>query len=348
MSRSTTGEVVMVDVLPVGVPVPSLVRWGLTCDGDLVYRTLATFGERTAPELVTELGLTARRVHAALAELHEAGAATCRSWRGAVAHRPIWTAVPPGEVVPRLRARRMRTGEVPGRAAPRVAAAARDYVGEGVRHLVSREDTRRRLAGLVAIERHEQLSINPEPAFDAASARAAAPLDRDLVTRGVKLRILGVPPADRDLHVDATLLDAARYGYREAAELPLKLIVVDRRVAFFPADPGDLERGYLEVSHPAMVRSLVALFERHWASAVDPREHGMPGITLSERELELVNLLAQGHTDVSAAAELRISARTVTSTMRALMDRVAVENRFQLGLALGTMRAAGPSATGES
>jgi DNA-binding NarL/FixJ family response regulator len=41
---------------------------------------------------------------------------------------------------------------------------------------------------------------------------------------------------------------------------------------------------------------------------------------------------------VSAAAELRISARTVTNIMRNLMDRLGVDNRFQLGLALGATR----------
>lgn len=330
-----------------GAAVPSLTRWGLTHDADLVYRTVATFGCRSAPQLVTELGLAARRVHAALAELHEAGAATSRTERGAGSRRPVWTVTPSAALVRQLRARRMHDpGQ--GRRRPHPLTIQAEDLGDGVRHLTSREDTRRRLAGLVAIERHEQLSINPEQAFDAASARAAAPLDRALVARGVRVRVLGLPPADRDLHVDAALLDAPRFGYREAAQLPMKLIVVDRRVAFFPADPGDLERGYLEVSHPPMVSSLVSLFERHWASATDPRVHGMPGMILSERERELVILLSHGHTDASAAAELRVSARTVTNIMRTLMDRVGVENRFQLGLVLGAARTAEPPTTPES
>jgi len=69
-------------------------------------------------------------------------------------------------------------------------------------------------------------------------------------------------------------------------------------------------------------------------------EHGLPKITLSDRERELVALLAQGHTDVSAAEQLGISARSVTNILRSLMDRLGVENRFQLGLALGFLRKA--------
>ena len=64
----------------------------------------------------------------------------------------------------------------------------------------------------------------------------------------------------------------------------------------------------------------------------------MRKITLSERERELISLLARGHTDVSAAGHLGISARSVTNILRRLMDRLGVENRFQLGLALGNLR----------
>lgn len=50
-------------------------------------------------------------------------------------------------------------------------------------------------------------------------------------------------------------------------------------------------------------------------------------------------LLARGHTDAAAAAELAISERTVTNIMRSLMDRAGVQNRFQLGVVLGSLGA---------
>ncbi|GIE95506.1 hypothetical protein Ari01nite_29710 [Paractinoplanes rishiriensis] len=69
-------------------------------------------------------------------------------------------------------------------------------------------------------------------------------------------------------------------------------------------------------------------------------ETGLPKITLSERERELIALLAEGCTDVAAAERLGISPRSVTNILRSLMDRLGVENRFQLGLALGFLRKA--------
>jgi DNA-binding CsgD family transcriptional regulator len=63
-------------------------------------------------------------------------------------------------------------------------------------------------------------------------------------------------------------------------------------------------------------------------------------IELSLREQHLVALLSAGHTDASAARHLKISQRSVSTLIRSLMDRLGVENRFQLGLALGSLGAA--------
>jgi DNA-binding CsgD family transcriptional regulator len=347
----------------IGAAVPSLVRWGLSSDADLVFRTIATMGPRSARMLALELGLPIRRVDDALAELHTArAAAPVADGRRLARRSPLWVGRAPAEVVTALRSRRLRlvdrdaqvrahnavvtgladrTGEDVESASP---AAVGGELGDGVRYLPSRALTRRRLAELMAVERSEHLAINTEQSFDAESARAAAPLSQQIVDRGVRMRVLGLPPADRDLHVDVALFDRPCFGYREAPELPMKLLVIDRRVALFPVDPGDFERGYLEISQPGVVRALVMLFEQHWANASDPREYGMPEIALSDRERELVALLARGHTDVSAAAQMRISARTVTNIMRNLMDRLGVDNRFQLGLTLGATRIVRPPA----
>jgi DNA-binding CsgD family transcriptional regulator len=324
------------DALAVTAPVPSLVPWGLSPDADLVYRTLVTFRPASAGDLERSLGMSRRRVLAALDELAAAGAAT--SGPAASRRGLVWAPRPPDEVSAarrRARLRLVRTG----------AQEAREPLplGDDLRHLPSRAATRERLAELTSITRHERLAINTEQRFDADSRRSAAPMDRALISRGIRFRVLGVqPPDQRWLAPSGGNPDGPRPEYREAPSVPMKLIVVDRKVALFPVAPADFSRGYLEVAQPPVVSALVALFERHWESARPPQEHTVYDIALDPRERSLVELLARGHTDASAARELRLSARSVSYILRGLMDRLGVDNRFQLGLALGAMRAAQP------
>ena len=60
-----------------------------------------------------------------------------------------------------------------------------------------------------------------------------------------------------------------------------------------------------------------------------------PTMNLTPREQAIVSLLAAGHTDARTAHQLGISSRTIAYTLRALMDRCGVQNRFQLGLMIG-------------
>lgn len=345
-----------VAALAIGAALPSLVRWGASADADLVYRTLVTFGPRTPGGLGAELGMAIRRVDDALAELRAAGAATVApGGRATVGRAGTWAAVPPDRAVAALRTRRLRLADERAVADShrRVVRGLRAQLGaltlpppalggllaDQVRYLPTRELTRARYAELLP-GRRETLTINPEQAFDAESARTGAEFDRRLIAQGTRMRVLGVPPADRDTLNPAGAHPA--YQIRESLRVPLKLIVLDRAVALLPADPESIERGYVEIGHPGVVRALAEVFERHWTDAEDPRVGAVAPIELAARERALVDLLALGHTDVTAAAHLRISARSVTNTLRRLMDRLGVDNRFQLGLALGAMRAARP------
>ena len=63
-------------------------------------------------------------------------------------------------------------------------------------------------------------------------------------------------------------------------------------------------------------------------------------VLLEPRERALVSLLVAGHTDTSAARHLHVSPRTVSNMLRDLMDQLGVNNRFQLGIAIGLCTAA--------
>ncbi|SFT31379.1 LuxR C-terminal-related transcriptional regulator [Streptomyces sp. ok210] len=57
---------------------------------------------------------------------------------------------------------------------------------------------------------------------------------------------------------------------------------------------------------------------------------------VEDRHKRLITLLATGHTDASAARQLGVSRRTVTYILRSMMDQLGINNRFQLGIAVGT------------
>jgi DNA-binding NarL/FixJ family response regulator len=60
---------------------------------------------------------------------------------------------------------------------------------------------------------------------------------------------------------------------------------------------------------------------------------------LTAREQAILSLLTTGMSEEAAGAALGLSRRTVVYALRALMDRLGVENRWQLALVLGAARA---------
>jgi DNA-binding CsgD family transcriptional regulator/sugar-specific transcriptional regulator TrmB len=333
-----------------GNGVPLLTAWGLSPDADLIFRTLVEHGPQTGPELCRALGLVGNRVHTALDELVDRDAVQpepspvakgrgvdARRWR----HRPVET------VLAALRERRRLSAQ----AALRARRQLRDLstvdadcmidVNEvsAARQLLGVSRVRARLAELVHATRYEHLSMHPEPAFSRTVVQAAAPLDHDLAVRQVSVLALGVPPSVED-STTAHLVELSQPSvhYRELPTLPTKMIIFDRRVAIVPLDPRDTSKGALELFSPSAVRDLAAWFLRRWAQARPPDASSEATVRLSPREQRIITLLAAGHTDATAAAELGLSQRTVAYAIHDLMDRHGVQNRFQLGLVLGAAR----------
>ncbi|HEX5740178.1 MAG TPA: hypothetical protein VFY17_01335, partial [Pilimelia sp.] len=108
-----------------GRVVPVLTRHGATPDADLVFRTLATSGVRSATGLRLRLGLTAARVDRACEELAAIGA--IRAVTNPTGRTRTWRAVDPTEFLPALRARHLSREY--GRAKARQDAATRNGHG---------------------------------------------------------------------------------------------------------------------------------------------------------------------------------------------------------------------------
>jgi DNA-binding CsgD family transcriptional regulator len=68
-------------------------------------------------------------------------------------------------------------------------------------------------------------------------------------------------------------------------------------------------------------------------------EASVPDFILTPREDAVVRLLVRGYTDARTARELHISERSVSNLVRSTMDKLGVDNRFQMGVALGLLSA---------
>lgn len=332
MSRQQRGPVV----------IPSAGRWGFSPLADVILRTLTLLGPGSEGQLARELGIEPRRISRGIGELAETGAVRMS---GAGGDRR-WVARDSGEIAAIMRARR-RPVPVADQCRRHLAAVAGVHLDrippDLVRVLPGREAARRRIADLALGERREHLTINTEDVITAEAARVADPIDRSLVARGVRIRILALRPRD-----GTTEIAAPGCEHRDADTLPLKLMVFDRRVALFPADPAQFDAGAIEVADPDAVARLTQLFFATWCSARDPSRQEVSAIVLTSRERSILALLAAGASEDAAAAELGLSRRTVVYTMRALMDRLGVENRFQLALVLGAAHAVPVPPTGSS
>ncbi|MGC9669453.1 LuxR C-terminal-related transcriptional regulator [Planosporangium sp. 12N6] len=250
-----------------GSALPSLVRWGLSPDADLVYRTLVSLDTARESQLAHELGMAHERVREAMRELAHAGAirrVTSPSRRAPkTTGRAVWAARQPNQVVRLLHGHRTRPLGPPalrGRAAEPSAPPPR----------------------------------TPR-AMDPATTPSPPPPEPAPPTAQVHLG----PPCPRPGGPDRPGSDSRRW---------------------IPHQPT-----------PPMLETLNG-----------GQHEDAPPIALTPRERAIVELLAQGHTDETAARELDLSRRTVGYALGGLMSRLGVDNRFQLGLALGAMRAATP------
>jgi DNA-binding CsgD family transcriptional regulator len=298
-----------------------------------VYRTLALSGPATGAQLSRQVAVPAGRIGRAVEELCAVGAVRpgCRG------RERVWAAVEPGRVTALLQQRR-HPPAVSDRYRRHLAAVADlhlDRIPPGLlRRLPTRQAARCRIAELAAAERHEHLAINNEDVITPATVAASDPVDLALLARGVRMRTLGLT---RRGVTWRTPLPGSEH--REAEALPLKLMVFDRRAALFPADPANFDAGAVEVADPDAVARLVQVFSRLWATAAAPQQQGVPPVMLTSREQAILDKLAAGHSEQSAARELGLSRRTVVYALRSLMDRLGVENRFQLALVLGAAHA---------
>ncbi len=122
--------------------------------------------------------------------------------------------------------------------------------------------------------------------------------------------------------------------------VPLKMVIADDDTALVIVRTVDESwRGSMLVRRSPLLDSLVTLFETLWRLAVPlPRSLDPSATALTTagdrplaRDHRVLMLLAGGATDETIARQLGVSTRTVERRVRALLDQLGAETRFQAG-----------------
>lgn len=205
--------------------------------------------------------------------------------------------------------------------------------------LIGMDAIQSRIKELARSSTSECMTFNPGGAQSAASLEASKPLDRDVIARGVSMRTVYL----ESVRNDGTTSEYAHWltelggQVRTVPVLPVRMVLVDRKVALVPVDAHNSRRGAVQLRSPGVISALVDLFERVWAQAVPlgapPQKRKENGLT--PREQELLKLLAQGLTDAAAGKSLGLSLRTVRRMTADLSERLNARSRFEAGLRAG-------------
>ncbi|MDX2297443.1 MULTISPECIES: hypothetical protein [Streptomyces] len=158
--------------------------------------------------------------------------------------------------------------------------------------------------------------------------RERAPFRRALAG-GLLSRTLLAPHA---VHAPERLAETrARHSrgdlHRVTTEPVHDMALVNRSVAFAPADPADPEAGTLQIRHPGLVSLLADVFDGMWA-----RAHDLDDPPVNPIERQVLHALARHPTDEAAARSVQLSVRKFRAHVADLMGRLGAQSRFQAAL----------------
>jgi DNA-binding NarL/FixJ family response regulator len=108
-------------------------------------------------------------------------------------------------------------------------------------------------------------------------------------------------------------------------------ILLDRRFAILAGDLSDGQRSYSVISEAAVVQSVTSLFEAAWRSGTALEVYDTQHAELFELAPRVLELLASGCKDETAARTLGLGVRTYRRRVAELMTALGADSRFQAG-----------------
>lgn len=194
---------------------------------------------------------------------------------------------------------------------------------------------RQRLAELADSAEESIWTFAPGGAHSQESIDASRTPNQRLLERGVLSRTVYLDSVRNDPLTSQHLASLVTLGaeVRTTPILPVRLIIIDERVAVLPMDATNAEEGAVILRGSGTVAALVALFGSVWESAVPvgstPPEDDDE---LSPQDRAILKLLADGRTDDYVGARLGVSARTARRLTSDIMKRLDARSRFQAGI----------------
>jgi DNA-binding CsgD family transcriptional regulator len=204
----------------------------------------------------------------------------------------------------------------------------------GVERLGGLDQIRAKLVELARTCEWEACSFMPGGAQSEENIESSRALDAEAIERGVHLRTVY---QDSVRNHRPTLEYAQWLGefgseVRTAATLPLRMLIVDRRLAVVPIDAADSAAAAIVITSDGVVTALTALFNSVWKAAAPlgaPRRRDEDGLSAQERQV--LKLLAIGMTDEAIARNMSVSVRTARRVASDLHARLSARSRFQAG-----------------
>ena len=162
-------------------------------------------------------------------------------------------------------------------------------------------------------------------AVDAIAAHRAA---------GVRIRKIYRPGVLLD-PVAARHLAEVRAAGADVRITPDELnetIILDRRIAILAGDASAGVRGYSVIAQPEVVQGVLSLFEVAWRSATDLAVYDAQTAELRLLAPRVLEFLASGCKDETAARALGLGVRTYRRRVAELMAALGADSRFQAGV----------------
>jgi DNA-binding CsgD family transcriptional regulator len=302
-------------------------------DQGRVYRTLTVRGRCRADQLARHTGLAGPAVDAALATLAEADAVLLVD-----SETGLWEARPPHRVMfavlgheEQRRAGLWRAGAELDRLYQQARRDADTAPGvETIEHPLD----------LIALTRQLQERATTcirwldRPPYHSKPHHFEA--QEDLQTRrlaeGLRYRTVYHQAVydDPGLFESMTRMVERGEQARVLADLPVKLMIGDDHTALLVPEPDRVGVDESLVVHAGgLLAAFAGLFETLWTLGIPVSGDRAP---LSEQDRRIITLMAAGVTDDVIARRLRLSRRTVTRRIAALLDRLGATTRFQAGV----------------